>query len=51
MTTGPISASDSIPFFTFKAWTLGIKASTNLPATEPTATATDIAMQRSPAEP
>ncbi len=51
VTTGPISASASMPFFTFSDCTRGINASTSLSATLPTATATEIAMQRSPADP
>ena len=52
VTIGPISASSAaMPFFTFSALARSISLRTSLSATSPTSTATEIAMQRSPAEP
>ena len=51
MTSGPISASSSMPFSTFSAFARSASFGTILSATSPTSTATEIAMQRSPAEP
>ncbi len=52
VTTGPISASGSVAGPTLSARTFGAKASTSWFAVfSPTGTATEMAMQRSPAEP
>ena len=51
VTIGPISASGSSHGPTFNELTLGAIFSINLSPTSPTATATLIAIQRSPAEP
>ena len=51
LTIGPISASSSIPFFTLSVLVRSISFGMIFSATSPTNTATEIAMQRSPAEP
>ena len=51
VTIGPISASSSMPFLIFRDFVFSIKAGMTRSAAEPTKTATEIAIQRSPAEP
>ena len=52
MTSGPISTEASVPGPTRSARTRGASRSTSgIRATSPTATATEMAMHRSPAEP
>ena len=49
--TGPISTSAVIPSPTFRLRARSASSGTMRSATSPTSTATEIAMQRSPAEP
>ena len=49
--SGPISTSGSVPGPTLSPCTRGVSFSINLSPTSPTATATERAMHRSPAEP
>ena len=51
VTIGPISASSSMPFLTLRVLVRSISLGMIFSATSPTNTATEIAMQRSPAEP
>ena len=51
MTTGPISLAASRPEPTVTARALSLTASTTASAADPTATAAEMAMHRSPAEP
>ena len=51
VTSGPISASGSMPFLTTSLVARSASSGTIRSATSPTSTATEIAMQRSPAEP
>ena len=51
LTSGPISASLSMPFLTTSRVARSASSGTMRSAMSPTSTATEIAMQRSPAEP
>ena len=51
LTMGPISASSSVPFLIFRALVRSASIGMILSAASPTSTPSEIAMQRSPAEP